>query len=186
MLLRHLFFLSCNRMLGQLVDAGNTTTLSHYVTLLDDAFLITGLESFKPGGRPKRGSSPKLIVRNNALISATTSESFPEARSNPDWWGRLVENAAGLHLLNTPAATTRDVCYWRDRNEEVDFVIRSGNTISAVEVKSSRMRRPAGLRSFTKLVPSARTVIVGESGIALQEFFRQPASFSHWPGGTRV
>lgn len=180
-LLRHLFYLACgypaqilsyNKMLGQLVDAGNTTTLAHYLTLLDGAYLISGLESFKPGGGQKRGTSPKLIVRNNALVSAVGGRSFAEVRKDAQYWGRLVENAVGAHILNTVPDGT--LFYWRKREQEVDFVIRSGDAVTAVEVKSSRMRDPAGLRSFLHLVPSSRPVIVGGSGIALEEFLSRP------------
>jgi len=54
-------------MLGQLQDAGNTTTLAHYLRLLETAFLASGLELFSRGSVRKRGSSPKLLLWNNAL-----------------------------------------------------------------------------------------------------------------------
>ena len=109
-LLRHLFLLSCgapaqilsyNKMLGQLHDAGNTTTLAHYLKLLESAYLVSGLQLFKRGKQKKRGSSPKLILWNNALINAVSGITFEEARADHSWWGRLVENAVGGHLLNT-------------------------------------------------------------------------------------
>jgi len=87
-------------MLGQLQDAGNTTTLAHYLKLLEAALLVSGLELFKGGKRQKRGSSPKLIIRNNGLINAISGDSFKDSRNDYSWWGRLVENAVGAHLLN--------------------------------------------------------------------------------------
>ena len=41
--------LSYTKIMGQLHDAGNTTTLSHYLHLLDTAGLLTGLEKYNPG-----------------------------------------------------------------------------------------------------------------------------------------
>jgi len=108
-LLRHLFMLataypaqirSYNKMLGQLTDAGNITTLFHYVRLLHTAFLLSGLELFKIGQRPKRGSSPKLVLWNNALSNAVSGKGFENAKSDSEEWGRLVDNAVGSALLN--------------------------------------------------------------------------------------
>jgi uncharacterized protein len=182
-LLRHLFLLSAaypaqilsyNKMLGQLTDAGNTTTLAHYVRLLETAFLLSGLEQYKIGGRPKRGSSPKLVLRNNALVSALSLESCADMRANPELWGRLVENAVGATLLNQLQGLPYEVYYWRKAPSEVDFVVHTARGTWAVEVKSSRSRGASGLRSFLGLHPRARPLIVGGSGMELEEFFLTP------------
>ena len=73
-LLRHLYglataypaqILSYNKMLGQLHDAGNTTTLAHYLQLLGAAFLVSGL-----GNIPAPNSASEAAARN--LFSGTT------------------------------------------------------------------------------------------------------------------
>ncbi len=180
-LLRHLFMLaaaypaqilSYNKMLGQLVDAGNTTTLSHYVRLLEGAYLLSGLELFRIGERPKRGSSPKLILWNNALVTALSAYSRAGCREHPEFWGRLVENAVGAVLLSAFQGLTHEVYYWRRGDGEVDFIIHSPARTWAVEVKSSRTRNTNGLRAFLDLHPKARPFIVGASGMPLEEFFR--------------
>ena len=182
-LLRHLFLLSAaypaqilsyNKMLGQLTDAGNTTTLAHYVRLLETAFLLSGLEQYKIGGRPKRGSSPKLVLHNNALVSALCLESYAEIRANPELWGRLVENAVGATLLSQLQGLPYEIYYWRKAPSEVDYVVHTARETWAVEVKSSRTRGTSGLRSFLDLHPRARPLIVGGSGMDLEEFFRTP------------
>ncbi len=61
-------------MLGQLQDAGNTTTLVHYLDLLSAAGMLTGLQKFSGARVRQRGSSPKLLVLNTALMSATSAE----------------------------------------------------------------------------------------------------------------
>ncbi len=179
-LFRHLFLLSArypaeilsyNKMLGQLQDAGNTTTLAHYIPLLSSAFLVTGLELFKAGDRPKRGSSPKLIIRNSALVNALANRSFSETRSDPEVWGRLVENAVGAHLLNRLQDLTTELYYWRKDNAEVDFVIQTPKVTWALEVKSGRMRAPRGLEKFLALKKNARPFIIGGSGMPLEDFF---------------
>lgn len=182
-LLRHLFALSChfpaqvfsyNKMLGQLQDAGNTTTLAEYLRLLDAAFLVTGLERFSPGRARSRGSSPKLVVWNDALVSALDLRTFEQARNDGVWWGRLVENAIGAHLLNHLRGQPFEVGYWRERDDEVDYVVRSGAATWAIEVKSGRPRGTSGLAAFKRLVPDARVLIVGRGGLPLEDFLATP------------
>jgi len=184
-LFRHLFLLaarypaeilSYNKMLGQLHDAGNTTTLAHYLHLLSSAFLVTGLECYKLGERPKRGSSPKLIIRNNALVNALTNKKLEDVRTNPEHWGHLVENAVGAYLLNSLSRMSAPVYYWRSHGAEVDFVIQTAQTVWAIEVKSGRMRQPHGLEKFLALKKGAMPFIIGGSGMPLEDFFsRDPA-----------
>lgn len=179
-LLRHLFALaatqpaqavSYNKMLGQLHDAGNTTTLAHYLKLLESAFLVSGLELFSRGRHRKRGSSPKLILWNNALVNALSTRSFAESTADAVWWGRLVENAVGACLCNNLHAVEYTVTYWRQGNYEVDFVVARGDELWAIEVKSGRGGKTEGLTRFRALYPEARVLVVGGPGIPLEEFF---------------
>lgn len=179
-LLRHLFLfaatapaqiISYTKMLGQLNDAGNTTTLAHYLHLLGSAFLLTGLEKLRGGQIQKRGSSPKLVLWNNALVSAVSGRSLEDARADPSWWGRLVENAVGAHLLNSLQGLPWEVLYRREGDQEVDYVVRGPRRLTAIEVKSSRTRAPRGLASFCTRWPEAVPLIVGPGGIPLEEFF---------------
>jgi uncharacterized protein len=178
-LLRHLFLfaagapaqmISYNKMLGQLNDAGNTTTLAHYVHLLGTAFLLSGLEKLRGGQVQKRGSSPKLVLWNNALVSAVSGRSFAQAREDASWWGRLVENAVGAHLLNSLQGLSWEVLYWREGDQEVDYVVRGSRRLTAIEVKSTRSRVPGGLASFCSRWPEAVPMIVGPGGMPLEEF----------------
>ena len=187
-LLRRLFELGCaysgqllsyTKMLGQLQDAGNTTTLAHYLDLLASAGMLAGLQKFSAGAARQRGSSPKLQVLNTALMAAQSRLSFIETRSDTERWGRVVESAVGAHLANAAAAGVCELFYWRDRNREVDFVTRAGRAVTAIEVKSGRARDAfPGLAAFADAVPRARTLIVGPGGIAIEEFLRRPVE--HW------
>ncbi|MCY4158817.1 MAG: ATP-binding protein [Bacteroidetes bacterium] len=164
--------ISYNKMLGQLQDAGNTTTLAKYLDLLSDAGLMTTVSRYTsktPAG--KRASSPKLNVLNTALMTANSIFSFQDAQSNPSFWGHLVESAVGAHLHNTLTTGTR-VHYWRDKkgNHEVDFVLARGSHLLGIEVKSGKVRSRRGLRTFQKNYPRAKTMIVGDEEIPLSEF----------------
>jgi len=186
-LLRHLFGLaaqfpaqifSYNKMLGQLADAGNTVTLASYLRLLETAFLASGLELFSKGQARKRGSSPKLILWNNALVNALSSRAEPEVVRDDAFWGRLVENAVGAHLLNGLTGPEWRITYWRDGPAEVDFVVSHGTRDFAVEVKSGRHSRLSGLASFHRRYPKAATLLIGSDGIPLPDFFsREPSTW---------
>jgi len=189
-LLKALFELGCgaysgqiiayDKLRGQLADAGNTTTLAHYLELLSQAGLLSGLSKFAIQAFRKRASSPKLNAHNTALISALAGYSFAEAIGDRSYWGRLVESTVGAHLINTASEDCK-VLYWRESPHEVDFVLTNGRKVVAIEVKSgAKFATPKGLEVFADKFKEARTMIVGEGGVPLAEFLSYPAE--HWLG----
>ncbi len=186
-LMRHLFGLaaqfpaqvvSYTKLMGQLQDAGNTTTLAHYVRLLDAAFLVSGLEQYSAGQIRKRGSSPKLVFWNNALIHAMSGRTRRGTFEDGAWMGRIVENAVGAQLLNRLQGAEWSIAYWRDGNKEVDFVIRRGARLWGVEVKSGRSGKLSGMEAFRSRYPKAGAWLIGAEGLALETFFaREPETF---------
>lgn len=173
---------SFNKMLGQFQDAGNTTTLARYVELLSTAGLLAGIEKYSGSPILRKASSPKLNVYNTAFLSAFSDYRFAEARADRAFWGRLVESAVGAHLLNTSTGNMR-VYYWRKGNAEVDFVLRSGAKLVAIEVKSgTRRRSQLGMRSFSNEYAALKCLVVGADGVPLSDFLSVPAR--HWFGGT--
>jgi len=185
-LLRRLFELGClysgqvlsyTKMLGQLHDAGNTTTLAHYLDLLAGAGMVVGLPKFAGEAVRSRGSSPKLQVLNTALMTAQSGLTLAQARRDPAYWGRLVESAVGAHLANAAACGACELFYWRDRNREVDFVVRSGRTLTAIEVKSGRTREAQpGLAAFGDAFRCPRKLLVGGDGIPVESFLSKPVT----------
>lgn len=178
-LLKQLFELGCeysgqilsyNKMLGQLHDAGNTTTLSHYLNLLDTAGLLAGLEKFSPNKIRKRASSPKLQVHNNALMTAIQGESISGIKNQPRMWGRWVESAIGSHLLNSSLVSGFDLSYWRHSNDEVDFVLQKENRVIGIEVKSTSAGATGGMQAFSNRFNPQKVLLVGESGLPVDEF----------------
>lgn len=179
-LMKRLFELSCtysgqilsyNKMLGQLRDAGNTTTLSHYLSLLSTAGLVIGIEKYSTNIIRKKSSSPKFQVYNTALISALSNESFEDAMQNPAIWGRLVESAVGAHLLNHSVSGDFALTYWREGNDEVDFVIEQKKIIG-IEVKSGAFHNTSGMAAFKKKFNPDKLVVIGNTGLPWQEFLQ--------------
>lgn len=171
--------LSYNKMVGQLQDAGNTTTLAHYLDLLAGAGLVTGLQKYAGKTLRRRASSPKLQVLNTALLTAQSDFTLAEARKNGEFWGQLTEVAVGAHLANAAACRDCELYYWRERSREVDFVVRAGRQLTAIEVKSGRARREyAGMTAFSDAFGAARKLLVGGDGIDVEAFLSKPAM--HW------
>ena len=173
--------LPLHKMLGQLQDAGNATTLARYLDLLSQVGLLTGLPKYSPSRLRQRASPPKFNVLNTALMTVGSDRSFEDARADRRFWGRLVESAVGAHLLNTGGSGVR-VHYWRERDDEVDFVIQQGLRTAAVEVKTGpRVRPTSGMKVFAERYRPYRTLLVTETGephgsIPLEVFLSRPAS----------
>ena len=186
-LLRRLFDAACSysgqtvsytKLLGQLHDAGNTTTLARYLDLMSQVGLVTGLSKYSGADIKSRASSPKLNVLNTSLMTAGSTYTFEEARNDRTLWGRIVESAIGAHLVNT-ATPGIEVQYWRDGNAEVDFVLRGGPHVVGIEVKSGgRLTRTQGMKEFQAKTSVDRCFIVGGGGVPLDEFLSLPAE--HW------
>lgn len=185
-LLRKVFVLACEyaaeiltyqKMLGQLADAGNTTTLAGYGQLLMSAYLIAVLEKYSEKKIKRRASSPKWLPLNTALITAVSQKKFEELRGDPEAWGRLVEAAVGAYLFHECDKRGWGLFYWREGNQEVDYVVRKGSDLIALEVKSGKKKhRGSGLAVFQKRFRRVKSLVIGTPGIALVDFFTQDLS----------
>jgi hypothetical protein len=180
-LLKNLFELGCiysgqilsfTKMQGQLQDAGNTTTLSHYLKLLDTAGLLGGLEKYSSAAIRKRSSSPKFQVYNNALLSALQAKTFPEIQNNPVEWRRVIESVIGAYLINQTMRNGCPVYYWREGNDGVDFILENHGEIIAIEVKSSFSRNKTGIETFNRKFKPFKTYCIDNKGIPWHEFIK--------------
>lgn len=185
-LLRRLFELTCRysgqilsytKMLGQLQDAGNTTTLAHYLDLLAGAGMVCGLQKYAGDAARSRGSSPKLQVLNTALMTVTAGISPQQALADREFRGRLIESAVGAYLANAAGAGEYELYYWRERGEEVDFIVKAGSRLTAIEVKSGRAPQAhSGTAAFAAAFKTNRTLLVGGDGISLENFLSRPVT----------
>lgn len=184
-LLRRLFELGCSysgqilsytKVVGQLQDAGNTTTLSHYLNLLDTAGLLAGIEKYAGEKHRTRSSSPKFQVHNTALLTAQQGQGFESVRQNPEAWGRWVEATIGAHLVNHQWSEGFTVRYWRHRDDEIDFVVEKKGVVIGLEVKSGPKQAASGMAAFQKAHRPHKVLLVGSHGLPWEEFLKMSPS----------
>jgi predicted AAA+ superfamily ATPase len=179
-LLRQLFNVGCSysgqilsysKIVGQLQDAGNTTTLAHYLDLLGAAGIMVGLHKYAGQKVRHRGSSPKFQTLNNAFVTCQSELTFQQARNDHAYWGRLAESAVGAHLVNESHSEGAGIFYWREGQKEVDYVVKRGRSISAIEVKSGTEEgNLSGMDEFSRKFKPKRVLLVGSGGISLGQF----------------
>ena len=101
--------------------------------------------------------------------------SYQKAIKYREYWGRLTETAVGAHLANDSAGKGINLYYWLSRNREVDFILESGKTVVAIEVKSGKKEYTLeGMAEFCKHFSVKRQLLVGGHGIAIDEFLASP------------
>ncbi len=182
-LLRNLFFLACHyagqelayrKIQGHFKDVKSVLTISGYQRMLEQTYLLLGLQKWSGKDLLRRNSSPKWVPLNSGLISAVKNFPRVEAVKDPVYWGRLVEASVGAYLINQGKMHNYEVYYWRDDKNEIDFVLRKGSKLIAIEVKTNYERHAEQFQLFLKKFPQARVILVGPEGIKLEEFLSTP------------
>jgi predicted AAA+ superfamily ATPase len=177
--------MSYQKMIGSLQDAGNTTTIASYIQLLSKAFFLTALERYSGTRFRQKGSIPKILVFDNGLVSAMAGRVFKDVKKDTMLWGRLVENAVGAQLYFLSQTMGAELFYWRERDAEVDFVLKTGQKVKAIEVKAGKEGNefPA-LKRFARKYKNVEMVVVTTEKIAdkgidrnimIEEFFDNPS-----------
>ncbi|WP_337873465.1 AAA family ATPase [Ignavibacterium sp.] len=178
-LLKNLFELGCifsgevlsyTKILGQLTGVGNTTTLSQYQKLLDEAWLLSGIQKFSGSKIKSRSSSPKWLVYNTSLSSVYDDSYFKSIKNDQVKWGRKVEQAVGTHLINSARVNNFQIFYWREVNDEVDFIIQRGKKIIPIEVKIGKIKSQKGLKAFSNKYKTSEAILISDDAVQWQEF----------------
>ena len=162
--------LSLTKVAAQLQDAGNVTTLAGYLHLLDECGLLCGLQKYAEDDARKYNSVPKFQVHNNALRNVYADEDFTEMMENPQIWGRYVESAIGAYLVSQAQICDYKVYYWRDKADEVDYVLVRRKKKVSIEVKSGRRTINNGLLKFAEAYKPHKSLVVGSGGLSFEEF----------------
>ena len=165
---------SYTKMLGQLTDAGNTTTLARYLQLLEQAGLLSGLNKYNGRLIETRKSIPKFQVHNNALLSAVKSDYFEDALLDQVEWGSIYESSVGSHLISeVNKYPNASLYYWKENNLEIDYVVKYGKKILGIEVKSGDEGIPVKVaEKFNACFPNGKLILVGRHGLRYDEFMK--------------
>ncbi|MBY0293510.1 MAG: AAA family ATPase [Alphaproteobacteria bacterium] len=170
--------LSYQRMLGQLQDAGNASTLAHYLKLLSEAGLVAGLQKFSIDRLVQKASSPKLQVFNTALTTAQSHLSFESIQQDREIWKNLVKCTIGAHLINSALGNKIEIFYWKEGSKEVDFVIRKGEKILTLMIKSTEKGVSfRGVEAFCQIYHPQQNLLVGGEGVPIDTFLLTPLEF---------
>lgn len=164
--------LSYNKMLGQLQNAGNTTTLAEYLDLLSKAGMLSGLQKFETRKTSSRKSSPRLMAHDSGLQSAMLGLQKDVLKRTKTEWGHLTETTVGAYLINRGKEEGFEVFWWREGNYEVDFILQKGIQITAIEVKSGRIKNTDGMQHFLTKRPKAHRIVIGSPNISLEDFLQ--------------
>lgn len=169
--------LSLTKLLGQLQDAGNTTTLSHYLRLLGEACMVGGLQKYAVDLARSKSSIPKFQVFDNSLKVIYQPFTFEEVKLNPSAWGMVFESGIGAYIMCQSFLHRFDVFYWRERNMEVDFILRKKGMIVALEIKSNNEKSTKGLEIFRENFKPHRSLLIGPGGLDAEEFLSMPLTY---------
>ena len=163
--------LSLTKMIGQMQDAGNTTTVTGYLNLLSQVGLVCGLNKYAVDMARKKNSVPKHQVYNNALKNIYCEKPFADAVMNRALWGRLFESAIGAHIISNSYAGDYNVYYWRTKPGcEVDYVLEKQGHLLAIEVKSNDDPGNTGLTEFKAQFKPYLALVVGDGGMNAEDF----------------
>ncbi len=146
-------------------DAGVArTTVSGYLEILVDTHLITVLPAYEARLRVKERKHPKLYWADPGIVRAM-KRSFHEPIAEER--GPLLEGwvAELLKAHNAYAPFYDELFYWAPSQGslEVDFVVKRGAELVAIEVKSTARPREsdfAGLRAIAGLPQVTRRILV--------------------------
>lgn len=166
--------LSLTKLLREIQDAGNVMTIAGYLERLNQCGLLGTFQKFSVDDARRRASIPKFQVHNNALLTALSAGTFEQVRNDPVKWGHYVESAVGAYLISQAYRLQFEVFYWRDGNNEVDFVLRKDSKVVALEVKSNHERYAKGLDVFCQKFRPNVALIVGSGGLPLETFLETP------------
>ena len=181
-LLRQVFELACIESAKELsltkmqgtMSSGTVPTIKNYLDILNKSMTVQPLQNYSASRIKEKLSVPKMQVFNNAFRNRFGSFSFDEARVDPAEWGRQIESAVGAHLANRSMMDDYELFYWRnERRQECDYVLRKGQALVAIEVKSGSVDKTVGFEKFKEQFADKVTAafIVGPQALPLEDFF---------------
>lgn len=182
-LLRQVFEIACMESAKELsltkmqgtMNNGTVPTIKTYLDILNKTMTVCPLQKYSPSEIKEKQSVPKMQVYNNGFRNRYGLYTFTQARTNPAEWGRQVESAVGAFLANRSVLDSFELLYWRnDKKQECDYVLKKGQALVAIEVKSGRADDISGFENFKEIYSDriVSSLIVGPEGLPLEDFFQ--------------
>ena len=185
-LLRRLFELGCRysgqvlsytKMLGQLQDAGNTTTLAHYLDLLAGAGMLAGIPEVQRFPGPPARFEPEAPGAQHRADDRGRGHPVgppPQRPGDP----RPAHRVGGRRSPRQRRGGGRLRAVLLARPEpRGDFIVRNSRRLVAIEVKSGRARDSLpGMDAFAAAYAPDRMLLVGAEGIPLESFLARPVT----------
>ncbi len=124
-------------------------TVGRYLEIAEEAHVLRLVPPFAEGKRAEVTGTPKVFFLDNGLRNAVFG-GFAASSGRADR-GALWENAL-FNELAKRLDLLDEIRFWRSKNgAEVDFVVRRGQRMVAIEVKAAELVRPTlsrGTHSF--------------------------------------
>jgi predicted AAA+ superfamily ATPase len=158
--------ISYTKLLGQIQERGNVDLVKYYISLFEGALLIRALEKFSDKRIKMKVSSPKILPLAPCLFYIGILDDY-----SSDERGRAFELIVGSQLVRTG----HDLYYWRDGKYEVDFVLKVGRKVFAIEIKSGRKKNTAGVEVFKEKFQGSKSIIIAPENY--EEFETDPIEF---------
>jgi predicted AAA+ superfamily ATPase len=116
----------------------------------------------------QKASTPKILVHDNGIVNALKGISYAGFLADKDYYGRVFENSIGINLYNSAKIVSGEIFYWRERNYEVDYVVKAHGIISAIEVKSGNSDVDVkGLKAFKRKYPEAVLIVISKKEVKI-------------------
>ena len=158
--------ISYTKLLGQLQNKGNVELIKYYIRLYEGAFLVRSLEKFSNKKIKIKTSSPKILPMAPCLYFLNILDEYSSEER-----GHAFELLVGTQLVRTG----HELYYWREGKYEVDYILKKGKKIWAIEVKSGRNKTTSGLQKFRDEYPHSSAVLISPDNY--QEFEKDPMAY---------
>ena len=141
-------------------------TVEKYITVLEQSYIIFRLGSYSSNLRNELKFKRKIYFVDNGVRNALIS-AFDPAETRTDV-GALFENfvVSERMKLNVASGRFAEGYFWRTKQkQEIDYVEKTGQSLSAFEFKWNPKRKASAPATFTKAYPEAKFTVVNRDNI---------------------
>lgn len=159
----------------------SSRTVQRYASILEEAHVISLVRPFVSGKRAELTGMPKVYFFDNGIRNAVLGRFAP--LGHRDEIGALWENWVFSEIGKGINPLLDFVGHWRTRSgAEVDFVVRTGDRLIAVEARAGASGKPRlsrGARSFISAIRPHRFIVLHRGETFEDEIDGCPVLWSH-------